>query len=190
MLRVSPLPLLLCLFALLVPPTSPCDAQSSERADLRRPATGGPGSGAGFTDGATRLRSTLASRQAYASGAFRGRGSAGRAGVPPADRAPGLFALQRRPAFPAAAGPPGKTAAGAASEVAVLEEMDVPGFLPPGLRSDLVELKADLEELATVVFGRKGIVRFGRVGETDQPRLRLNLQADPHPGLSFVLLTR
>lgn len=180
MRRESSFSLLGCLLAFFVAGASPCDAQTDDRPDLRRQAAGG----AELAAGAPGLRTTDVARHAYAYAAVgvRSRPPAGRRVGPRADRRSGLFALERRAALSAGAGTP--------RQVAVLEEVSVPGFLPAGLRTDLVDLKADLEELATVVFGRKGIVRFGRVGETDQPRLRLNLQTHPDPGLAFVLLTR
>lgn len=63
--------------------------------------------------------------------------------------------------------------------------------LPRGLCRDLLELRARIRRYRTVLFGQRGILRWGEVeGGEGHGRVRLNLQADPHPGLRVTLVTR
>lgn len=64
-------------------------------------------------------------------------------------------------------------------------------FLPRELRRDLLELRARIQRYRTVLFGTRGIVRWGEMdGSEGTSRLRLNLQADPDPGFRVTLVTR
>lgn len=63
--------------------------------------------------------------------------------------------------------------------------------LPRELLRDLLELQARVRRYRTLLFGHRGIVRWGELeGAPEASRLRLNLQADPHPGLRVTLVTR
>lgn len=63
--------------------------------------------------------------------------------------------------------------------------------LPRGLCRDLRELRARIQRYRTVLFGQRGILRWGELeGSEDQSRVRLNLQADPQPGVRVTLVTR
>lgn len=62
--------------------------------------------------------------------------------------------------------------------------------LPRELCRDLVELKARIRRYRSVLFGHRGILRWGELdGSKEISRLRLNLQADPHPGVRVTLVT-
>lgn len=63
--------------------------------------------------------------------------------------------------------------------------------LPRELCRDLLELRARVQRYRTVLFGDRGILRWGRLeGPGGRSRLRLNLQADPDPGFRVTLVTR
>lgn len=62
--------------------------------------------------------------------------------------------------------------------------------LPRELCRDLLELRARIQRYRTVLFGRRGIVRFGELDGADRlGRVRLNLQTDPEPGFRVTLVT-
>ena len=69
-------------------------------------------------------------------------------------------------------------------------DLDLPQFLPIQLREDILRAEARLQELRTLLFGQRGIIRLGEGDASGHSRLRLNLQYDPDPGVRFVLLTR
>lgn len=63
-------------------------------------------------------------------------------------------------------------------------------FLPAALCRDLLRLRAQVQDMRRVLFGRRGIVRLGSVESDEQTsRLRLNLQYSPDPGIRFTLVT-
>lgn len=67
-----------------------------------------------------------------------------------------------------------------------VEEVPV---LPSGLHGEVRTLTRQVREIGDCLFGTDGMVSMGTVEETGQPRLRLNLQYEPEPGLRLTLLT-
>lgn len=104
----------------------------------------------------------------------------------PAGPSPGSWLPAARDAVFALAGPPRDAPADARDDLGGLGDV-----LPRELLRDLLELHARVRRYRTVLFGDRGIVRWGELeGAPRASRLRLNLQADPHPGLRLTLVTR
>lgn len=120
--------------------------------------------------------------------------------------APALERSSDRPATPHTV-VPGEAVAGAPIVLDAVFERAAPGepdaedgreslgslgdVLPRGLCRDLLELRDRIQRFRTVLFGQRGILRWGDVeGSEGHSRIRLNLQADPHPGLRVTLITR
>lgn len=107
-----------------------------------------------------------------------------RLAVPPGPP-PGSWLPAARDAVFALAGPPEDAPADARQDLGGLGDV-----LPRELLRDLLELRARVQRYRTMLFGDRGIVRWGELeGAPEAGRLRLNLQADPHPGLRVTLVT-
>lgn len=108
-----------------------------------------------------------------------------RLALPPGP-APGSWLPAARDAVFALTGPPRAAPADAREDLGGLGDV-----LPRELLHDLMELRARVRRYGTLLFGDRGIVRWGELeGAPAASRLRLNLQADPHPGLRVTLVTR
>lgn len=104
----------------------------------------------------------------------------------PAGPAPGSWLPAARDAVFALTGPPEGAPADVREDLGGLGDV-----LPRELLRDLLELRARVQRYRTLLFGDRGIVRWGELeGTPEASRLRLNLQADPHPGLRVTLVTR
>lgn len=108
-----------------------------------------------------------------------------RLAVPPGPPHGSWWLPAARDAVSALAGPPE-----GARDVAREDLGGLGDVLPRKLLRDLLELQARIQRYRTVLFGDRGIVRWGELeGAPEASRLRLNLQADPHPGLRVTLVT-
>jgi hypothetical protein len=136
-------------------------------------------------ESADRVRPQAVEDLRPASTSAPGPGQQPRLAVPPGP-APGSWLPAARDAVFALAGSPEDAPPDAREDLGGLGDV-----LPRELLRDLLELQARVQRYRTVLFGDRGIVRWGELeGAPEASRLRLNLQADPHPGLRVTLITR
>lgn len=148
-----------------------------------------PSDGAALPDGREVATDGRASRR----GALRVPAALPRGSAPRAARS-GAASRPREPVVDAASVLRAVFALGGSSRTSEEDLRDDLGslgdVLPGALLRDLVELRARVQRYRAVLFGERGIARWGDLEDSEETaRIRLNLQADPHPGFRVTLVT-